>query len=131
MALTQPQLAKLTDQLDQRYASLLERVRDELGNSENPQYVELLDRVHVDVGDQSVADALADVNLAMVDRHVQELRDIEAAKARMTERTFGSCIACGDEIRFERLLAYPTAKRCLTCQTLHEKTFAHTPTPTL
>lgn len=131
MALTQPQLATLTDHLDQRYASLLERVRDELANSENPQYVALLDRVPADVGDQSVADALADVNLAMVDRHVRELRDIKAAKARMTECTFGSCIACGDEIRFERMLAYPTAKRCLTCQTLHEKTFAHTPTPTL
>lgn len=131
MPLSQSQLLRLTEWLDQRHASLLAQVRDELEHSENQQYIELVDRVPADIGDQSVGDALADLNLAIIDRHVQELRDIEATRTRIADRTFGVCINCGDEIAFERLLAYPTAKRCVVCQRQHEKTYAHEGTPTL
>jgi RNA polymerase-binding protein DksA len=131
MALSLTRLRKVTDKLDKRYESLLEEVRAELEQSENQQYIELIGRVPADIGDQSLGDALADLNLAIIDRHVQELRDIEAARARVKDRSFGICIACGDEIAFERLLAYPTAKRCLVCQRQREKTYAHEGTPTL
>jgi RNA polymerase-binding protein DksA len=117
--------------LDHGHASLLEDVRDALEKSENQQYVELIDRVPADIGDQSVGDALADLNLALIDRHIQELRDIEAARMRIKGGRFGICIDCGDEIGFERLLAYPTAKRCLACQRQREKTYVHEGTPTL
>jgi RNA polymerase-binding protein DksA len=131
MALSPRQLAQLTVQLDARHAALLEEVRDELANSENQQYIELIGRVPADIGDQSVGDALADLNLAIVDRHVEEIRDIEAARARIADGTFGTCIECGDAIVFERLSAYPTAKRCFQCQRQRERTFAHAGTPTL
>ena len=131
MALTQTELSNVGERLDKRYRSLLEEVRDALEQSENQQYVELIGRVPADIGDQSVGDALADLNLAIIDRHIQELRDIEAAKARLKERAFGPCIGCGDDIGYERLLAYPTAKRCVVCQRQQEKTYAHGGTPTL
>jgi len=110
---------------------LLEEVRDELEKTQSQQYVELIDRVPADIGDQSVADALADLNLAIVDRHIQELRDIDAARARVKDASFGVCAACGDEIAFERLSAYPTAKRCLRCQQQRERVYAHEATPKL
>jgi len=131
MALSKSQLSELAGRLDQRYATLLEEVRDALEKSENQQYVELIDRVPADIGDQSVGDALADLSLALIDRHIQEIRDIEAARARIKDGRFGICAGCGDEIDFERLLAYPTAKRCLACQQQRERTYAHEGTPTL
>ena len=131
MALSKAELAKLMEALDRRYALVVEEVRDAMEKSENQQYVELLDRVPADIGDQSVADELADLNLTLIDRHVQEMRDIEAARLRFKGGTFGVCIDCGQEIGFQRLLAYPTAKRCIDCQQRREKTYAHEGTPTL
>jgi RNA polymerase-binding transcription factor DksA len=32
------------------------------------------------------------------------------------------CVDCGASVGYERLEAYPTAKRCLACQQAHEKT---------
>ena len=131
MTLSRFQLSKLALRLDKRYASLLEEVRDALEKSENQQYVELIGRVPADIGDQSVGDALADLNLAIIDRHVGELRDIEAARARMRDGGFGTCVECGAEIGYDRLLAYPTAKRCFACQQQRERVYAHQGTPTL
>ena len=131
MILTKAQLSKLAARLGKRYASLLEEVRDELEKSENQQYVELIDGVTGDIADQSISDELADLSLAIIDRHVQELRDIEAARARIKKGTFGICEDCGDAIGFERLLAYTTARRCIACQQQRERTYAHEGTPTL
>ena len=131
MALTPKQVLRLVQTLDRNYASLLEEVRDELEQSENQQYVELIGRTPPDSGDQAVGDALADLNLGIIDRHIQEIRDIEAAKARTKDQSFGICIECKADIGFERLLAYPTAKRCIACQQQHEKTYAHEGTPRL
>ena len=131
MALTKTQMSKLERELGRQYKSLLEEVRDALEKSENQQYVELIDRAPADSGDQATGDALADLNLAIIDRHVREIRDIEAARARIGEGHFGSCTDCGGDIGFERLLAYPTAKRCFACQKQHEKTYAHEGNPKL
>lgn len=131
MVLAKTQLAKLGRELDEQYDVLLEEVREALEKSENQQYVELIDRAPADSGDEATGDALADLNLAIIDRHVREIRDIEAARARIKDGSFGSCIDCKAEIGFERMLAYPTAKRCFACQRLHEKTYAHEANPKL
>jgi DnaK suppressor protein len=129
MALTQTQISKLNAALEKRYQALLEEVRDELEKSENQQYVELIGRSPADSGDESVGDILADLNLGIIDRHIHEIRDIEAARERIEKRSFGTCIECAADIGYERLLAYPTAKRCLACQQQHERTYAHAGTP--
>jgi RNA polymerase-binding transcription factor DksA len=61
----------------------------------------------------------------MLDRQIQELRDIEAAFGRLKEGGYGVCVDCGQDIAFPRLLAYATAKRCISCQERHEKLHAH------
>lgn len=131
MALSHYRLSKLALLLDRRHASLLEEIRAALEKSENQQYVELIGRAPADIGDQSVGDALADLNLAIINRHVEELRDVQAARARIREGTYGICAQCGAEIGYERLLAYPTAKRCLACQQRRERLYAHAGTPKL
>lgn len=53
---------------------------------------------------------------------VGEVRDIVAAEERVAAGRYGICIDCGDDIGYERLKAYPSAKRCLSCQQHREKT---------
>jgi RNA polymerase-binding protein DksA len=77
-----------------------------------------------DSGDVSLADAVADLNILRADRQIHELRDIDAAFARMKAGDFGTCVDCGADIPAQRLLVYPTAKRCLACQERHEQLYA-------
>jgi DnaK suppressor protein len=109
--------------LRQRFVALLEEVRQDLLKSDDDRAAMLADRVR-DVGDESMADLIVDLDLADTDRDLQELKDVEAALTRMRLRTYGTCMHCGGPIRVERLAAYPTAKRCQPCQAMHEKTYA-------
>jgi RNA polymerase-binding transcription factor DksA len=109
------------DRLELRFRELRELIRQELLSSDNEQYVDLAGRVH-DTGDESVADLLADVNLAIIDRHVEEIRDIDAALLRIASGSYGRCADCSELIDAARLDAYPTAKRCHRCQSRREQT---------
>ena len=131
MGLTDNELARLSEQLVARHRVLLAVVRDEIEQSDRREYAKLIGVLPGDVGDQSVADALADLNISIADRHVTELRAIEAAQSRIRNGTYGTCIDCGAEIGFDRLSAYPTAERCIQDQDRVEKTYAHESTPTL
>ena len=71
--------------------------------------------------DDGLADAAAEMDVAMVIRESQELQDIEAALARIADGSYGSCRDCGEEIGQARLKAYPAAERCLTCQERSER----------
>ena len=128
--LTEDQLTQLKTSLQQRYLDLREEVRGELERSGEQRYIDLAGSVR-DAGDGSVADMLLDINTAMVDRQVHEMREVEASLKRLAELSFGDCIDCSGEIGFDRLMAYPTAQRCVQCQSLHEKTYSHEGTPTL
>jgi DnaK suppressor protein len=124
-ALTHEQLESLRHRLDDRQRALLLETRDELQNTEQRQYAEIVDRAPVDEGDKSVGIELADLNMEMMNRHIREIREIEAAKARIDDGSYGTCAECGRDIGFERLLAQPTALRCVDCQEQWENTHAH------
>jgi len=123
--LTHEQLESLRRRLDDRQRSLLLETRDELQNTEQRQYAEVVDRAPVDEGDQSVSTELADLNMGMMNRHMREIRDIETAKARLQDGGYGTCAECGRDIDFERLLVQPTALRCVDCQEQWERTHQH------
>jgi DnaK suppressor protein len=53
-------------------------------------------------------------------RDVEELRQIAAARQRLSDGSYGYCVDCGDAIDLRRLLAQPAAARCTGCQTLAE-----------
>ena len=118
------QLDQLVRKLKQDYQKLVQAVRDELENSGNQHRIDLLNSEPGDSGDESLANALADFNLTILDRHIDEMRDIEAALQRVRNGEYGVCIDCGDQITFPRLMAYPTAKRCIVCQEQREKHYA-------
>ena len=128
--LSDDQLAQLKAALQQRYLDLREEIRSELERSGNQHYADLAGSV-ADSGDASVADMLVDLNASLVDRQVNEIREVEAALKRLAGLNFGDCIECGGEIGTERLMAYPAAQRCVRCQEWHEKMYSHENNPTL
>ena len=123
--LTNKQLHDLKTKLKDRFYELREEIRLEMINSREQPYIELAGKVH-DLEEESVANLLVDLQLADIDRHIEEIRDIDAALIRIAGHNYGVCCDCGVEIDAQRLEAYPTAKRCLACQSRHEKTHAKT-----
>jgi RNA polymerase-binding protein DksA len=122
-ALTKKQTEELAMQLRSRHTQLLSEIREELARSSDPHYIDLAGQVN-DFGDESVADMLADIGAAQVDHQVSEVRDIEAALARIKAGEYGVCIDCGATVAAKRLQAWPTAKRCIQCQEQREKQYA-------
>jgi RNA polymerase-binding transcription factor DksA len=122
--LSTDQVSALKAQLQQRFDVLREEVRRELLSSDNERYLELAGRVH-DPGDESVADLLVDVSLAVIDRHIDAVRETEAALLRIGRGTYGVCVDCGGGIDYERLASQPAAARCYDCQQVHERAFIH------
>lgn len=117
--LSQPELTRLKTLLEERRRALLDDIHAALVKSGNENFIELAGRVH-DVGEESVAEMLMELNLNSSRRETDELADVEAALARVRSGRYGACIDCSAEIHRDRLLAYPAAKRCINCQTQHE-----------
>jgi len=54
---------------------------------------------------------------ALVQQAHAHLAEVEAALARVDDRTYGTCERCGGAIANARLEARPTARTCVTCPT--------------
>lgn len=118
--LTTPQKTELEKALAAQRRQLVSEIRTGLQESGDQSIAELAGRVH-DAADEAVADVLADVSAARLDREINELRATESALTRLADGTYGDCADCGNAIAFARLMAYPTADRCVACQTRHEQ----------
>lgn len=117
--LTTSECEHLARMLDERKQPLHDEIRSGLARMRAEGYEELLSGTS-DAGDESLASVLTDITNAEVVRDAAELQDIHAAEARLAAGTYGTCIECGAAIPHARLVAYPTAKRCLHCQQVHE-----------
>lgn len=128
--LTPDQLARLRAKIDERHEALSLEIHRDAARSRDETYGELAGPV-TDGGDKATADLISDLDSAELDRDVGELRQIEAAQERLAGGSYGICVDCGGEIDFERLLAQPAALRCVDCQRVHERAYAHPPVPKL
>ena len=55
-------------------------------------------------------------------RHARgELRQVVAARRRLADHTYGSCLDCGDPINARRLAVLPATPLCAECQTAQER----------
>jgi DnaK suppressor protein len=125
--LTQNEIKLIESKLSQRQHDLLEEVRNELDERENQHLAAIMGNDPSDSCDVS----LADLSIARVDRQINELREIESKLVQIKEGSLNECIDCGAEIGLQRLLAYPTAMRCVTCQGRREQMYAHEGYPSL
>ena len=62
-----------------------------------------------------------DTAFALQEHDIEELEATELALMRITQGTYGHCLGCETEIPITRLLAFPSAMRCIECQTVLEK----------
>jgi DnaK suppressor protein len=60
-------------------------------------------------------------DLALRDRAAQQLELVEAALARLDDRTYGTCLRCGNAIAPARLEALPWAAHCIECQAIVDR----------
>lgn len=121
--LTEQQMTQLSEALERRHAQLARAIREDLKATSSERYADLAGEVN-DTGDESVADQMVDLNAAMIERELSELKAVESARVRIREGEYGDCVDCGGDIPFARLMAYPAAMRCITCQSKRERTYA-------
>jgi len=130
MARTKQQIEEFRRTIAKRREALLAEIQGDVSRARDESYAEIAGPV-VDTADEAVADLLADMDNAETSRDLNEERELEAAQARLDDGTFGKCEDCGQEIGLARLRAVPTAARCVKCQAVHEKTYAHQGEPKL
>lgn len=116
--------------IESRDRQLRDELRDELMRSNDQRYIDLAGSVH-DQADESVANELIDVENALVQRHLNELRELERARTRFDDGEINTCSDCGGEIGIKRLQANPVAIRCIDCQEKAENAVAHGAPPRL
>jgi len=119
---TEAQLMQLKTALHNRYLDLQEEIRSELAHTKDIRDFDLSEYLN------NIPD---DIDTALVDRQINEMRELEMSRKYLSELEFGDCIDCGNEIGFERLLVYPSAQRCIECQSRYEKAFPQESNPSL
>ncbi len=117
--LSESQLALLENKLRDQQAALRAEVQGERAESDNERDRRSAREVQ-DRGDEANTDQWRESNAAMIDHHVDEISGIQAALSRVDSGTYGLCVDCGESIGFQRLQAYPSANRCLECQSKAE-----------
>jgi RNA polymerase-binding transcription factor DksA len=130
MPLTPEQTIELESLIRARREALDAEIRGEVSRSRDESFGALAGPV-TDSADEATADLLSDIDQAEVTRDLAEVRALEAAQERLAAGRYGSCEVCGAEIEFERLRANPAALRCVACQRVREKTYAHPAEPKL
>ena len=128
--LPQKELDELEKAIARRREALEKEVHGDAARSREDVFSTLAGPV-ADKGDEAQADLIADLDSAELSRDLDELRELDAAQARLRSGKFGVCEDCGQDIAVERLRAQPAARRCFDCQRVHEKAFAHTGEPKL
>lgn len=130
MTFSQDDIAHYRQRLTERAGALTDEIRATVARSRDERFVDVAGAVR-DTEDASLADLVVAVNQADVSRDVGELREINAALARISAGEYGVCTDCWQPIGRARLDAWPTARRCIVCQERYEETHATASTPTL
>ena len=117
--LDEAQLALLEKELRARIEALQDEVREERAGGEDERVRRTAREVR-DRGDEASTEQWREANAAMIGHHEDEIQSIKAALARINSGTYGYCVTCGEPIGFNRLQAYPSAARCLRCQSRAE-----------
>ena len=121
-SLTSTELTRFRERLRARDLELRRAIHSSLVNAEDKTYAEVAGRV-LDVAEESVASMFADDKILMINKEVAEQTDVVASLARITDGTYGACVDCAEDIGVKRLDAYPSAKRCIRCQTHYERQY--------
>ena len=70
--------------------------------------------------DEACANVQASQELRLKTRESKYLQKVEKQLSRLDDPTFGECDDCGEPIGFDRLMARPTADKCISCKEASE-----------
>lgn len=101
--------------------SLLERKAQLEETLTNMSRKQLSDGQVQDIGDQAVSVTSEILHSSLQDNELAEYRRIDAAIKKINEGTYGVCTDCGEQISEKRLLSFPNAERCISCQEIFEE----------
>lgn len=120
--LTSNELAELADKLRAARAAIAGAIEARLHGHGLDRHDEAgLPRRADDTDDDGAAEAQRSMDIAQLSHTTAELAEIDAALARVSDGSYGSCIDCGGPIGRPRLQVQPMAVRCAPCQGKHEK----------
>jgi RNA polymerase-binding transcription factor DksA len=117
VTLTQQQIKHLSGLMDVRVAREVEEIRTVRERTRGQRD----EGVSADWIDAALVEVSLATDDAVINQDLEDARDIKAARERLSAGTYGVCIDCGEAVAYERLLAYPTAKRCIHCQRVYEQ----------
>lgn len=130
MPITDAQREALKSIIEKRRTDLANEIRNDLARSRSDSFGAIAGEAP-DSGDQALASLVADTDNAETNRDIRELQELNAAIERIADGSYGACSDCGDDIPVARLHAYPGAMRCVSCQTIYERTHSHPAEPKL
>jgi DnaK suppressor protein len=102
---------RLIDQANELYQSTL-RAMDELTENQS------MDPDDLDI---AVSESNRELSLRIANRERQMLNKIRTSLKRIKVGEYGTCISCGEEIGYRRLLFRPVATMCIDCKTEQEQ----------
>lgn len=114
-ALTKKQLDTLKQKLMEEKDCLV------FNDQVNASNIELSKPEGSDEVEQSITDYTNSHLLRFRNREVFYAKKIEKALKKFDMEEFGLCTDCGEYIRFERLMARPTAEMCIMCKEESER----------
>jgi DnaK suppressor protein len=114
-ALTKRQIETLKQKLIEEKNSLV------FSDQVNASNIELSKPEGSDEVEQSITDYTNSHLLRFRNREVFYAKKIEKALKKFDMDEYGMCNDCGEWIRFERLLARPTAEMCIQCKEESER----------
>lgn len=121
--LTTEQRESLERALKERSVVLRSEITAALRQQDTPETAHLANRFE-ETGDDVLADLELSLDIASVERDMDELRRVLKALRRIQSPGFGKCGDCDAAIPFARLQAEPAALRCVACQGKYEHSHA-------
>lgn len=110
MSLSKTELAKLTDKIQAER----ERVLNNFEISEEKFHLNADDMS--DEVDQATSDYQRAQMLRFRNRDMFYAKKLKKALEKIEAGEYGECEECGADIKFERLMARPTAEMCIACK---------------
>ncbi len=114
----------MTDQEFKEFEEILNRRKDEILQTVNDREKEIALLKSADVSDEADHATIStdsEIEHAINAKLMNELKEIDYALFKISNKTYGICEMCEEPIGIARLKVKPQAKYCIVCREIVEK----------
>lgn len=112
---------KMLLELRQKLASNVGHMQNEALRNNGESVGELSDMPLEHLADRGSDNFAKDLMISILQTSEGEICDIDAALAKLEDRTYGTCENCRSKIAESRLVALPFARLCIKCKQAEEQ----------